>query len=192
MRAINKTRAVLMSVVAATCLTVSADAQLAMMETTPELERLEAFIGRWQRAAEEPADGRPAPVAATKAASWGPGETWMTWDVAIEFSTGQAMRGRRHLAWDEENEAYSSVWIDGQSAHVITGSGSWIDDSTFQIEDGPLEWSDGRSYRFRIHYRFVSPDEIHEQMWQAVDDDEFQLRDRAFWARVGQAVDKTD
>ena len=159
-----------------------APAQLVMMEPTPELERLAPFLGTWSFDHGEP-PGPMEPTSARKVASWAPGDTWMAWEVQLNFANDQVIHGRRHITWDKAKEEYRSVWIDSQSALIIQSRGSWKDESTFVLLDGPFTWEDGRSYGFRVTYQVLSADEIHETMEMSVDGGEYFVRQEVSWHR---------
>ena len=157
--------------------------QLTIMSRTPELQRLDVFVGEWQRSHDAADDGAIQPVVAHKVASWAPGDTWMAWEVRIEFSNDQVVHGRRHIAWDRDTGVYRTVWIDTQSAHIIDGTAHWEGEATFVIDGAPIPWHDGHEYRFRTRYEALSNDEIRETGFRAVDDGEFQQYSEAVWAR---------
>lgn len=103
----------------------------------------------------------------------------------VQFSTGQTLQGRRQITWNSEKSVYNSSWIDTQSAHIITSTARWTDDSTFRIEADPFTWSDGRAYRFRTQYEFVSAGEISETGWRSVDGGTFKKHSEASWTKKG-------
>lgn len=148
---------------------LGAQAQLEMMKRTPELERLEVFVGSWSREAEKAPHGGIAPSAAKKIVRWEHGGVWMTWEVEIEFTNGQKVHGRRQISWDRYKKAYGSCWTDSQSAHVIRSNAKWTDEKTLEIECIPFKWSDGRTYQFKTQYKLVSPTRIEETGWRSDD-----------------------
>lgn len=160
-------------------------AQLTMMSRTPQLARLEVFVGQWQRRAAQPPAGSQAPVAAQLVAGWAPGDLWMTWDVEIEFTTGQTVYGRRQIAWNERQGVFTSSWIDTQSALIIEATARWVDDTTFEVLGEPIAWPDGKSYRFKTQYRVKSPTVIQETGWRSVDDGPFEQHNQADWTKNG-------
>lgn len=161
-----------------------AQAQLTMMERTPELQRLDIFLGHWKRSADTPEGNRPHPVTAEIIADWGPADVWMTWNAVIEFNTGDTLFGRRQIAWDAGRNSYQSSWIDTQSAEVIKGTAQWTESGAFQIEAEPIQWSDGRSYRFKTEYQPISATEIRETGWRSVDDGDYQIHAEAVWKKA--------
>lgn len=141
-----------------------------IMQRTPELERLQAFVGEWRRESRGEEGGRRAgPDSVRVVKQWGPGDTWMTWEMSGVFPSGVPIAGRRMIVYDAAADVYRSVWVDTQSAAIIDATCRWLDDATFEIVGEPIDWSDGHRYQFRTVMRFVSPEEIEEIGWRALD-----------------------
>lgn len=153
--------------------------QVTLMEPTAELRRLDTFSGVWTRRSQQADE-----PSGTIEVIWGPGDVWMTWNVAVRVGQPPvAIAGRRQIAWDRRTDDYRWSWLDTQSARINQGSGSWIADSTLELLGDPFDWGE-HTFRFRTRLTVLGPDSIHEEVWRRLDGGEWTKQNEAEWRRV--------
>jgi hypothetical protein len=126
---------------------------------SPELARLDVFIGPWS-VTESHFNPRGELIATAK------GTEEITWILdhrairrAYSTSTGSTVfKANGTLSWNDVEKKYQGVWFDNVStAGPTTVTGSWDDQTRTMLLDVESSGREGSTIRYRVVERFADP-----------------------------------